>query len=193
MIETLLGMASTCSRASTRDRARGSGCRAAWSSAPLAGRPHAPPSLSGRGPAWWSVRRKVGQPWRCPARHGMARAGTLSAPPGSGDAGDTLLLDAMTAAIKRLVARGKERGYVTLDELNSALTREQASSEMVEDTMAMLNDIGIHVAEGGGPEDGEAAVVGPRRPLSPLLPRSGAEASLDGSDARCGDATGWAR
>ena len=93
-----------------------------------------------------------------------------------------MTLDAMTAAVKRLIACGKERGYVTVNDLNAALPPEQVSSAMIEDTMAMLNDIGIHVVERGGPEDGEAAVVGPRRPLSPLPPRSGAEAASESAD-----------
>ncbi len=78
-----------------------------------------------------------------------------------------MTLDAMTTALKKLITRGKERGYVTLDDLNAALPAEQVSSEMIEDTMAMLGDIGINVVERGDPEDGEAAVAGPRKPLSP--------------------------
>ena len=67
------------------------------------------------------------------------------------------LLDAMGAAIKKLIARGKERGYVTVDELNAALPSEQVSSEMIEDTMAMLSEAGINVVEAEETEDGEAA------------------------------------
>jgi RNA polymerase primary sigma factor len=104
-----------------------------------------------------------------------------------------MMLDAMTAAIKKLIARGKERGRVTVDELNAALPAEQVSSEMVEYTMAMLNDIGINVVERGDPEDGDAAVAGPRKPLSPLPLRSGAEAPLDGSEGGYIDATNRAR
>ena len=111
----------------------------------------------------------------------MARAGTLPASPGCGDARDTMTLDARTTAIKRLIARGKERGYVTLGELSTALPPEQVPPAMIEDTMAMLNDIGINVVERGDPDDGEAATGGPRKPLSPLPLRSGAEAPLDGS------------
>jgi hypothetical protein len=55
---------------------------------------------------------------------------------------------------------------------------------MIEDTMAMLNDIGIHLAERGDAEDGEAAVGGPRSPLSPSSLQSGAEALLEGSADR---------
>ena len=106
------------------------------------------------------------------------------------EAVDGALIDTMTSAIKKLIARGKERSYVTVDELNAALPSEQVSSEMIEDTMAMLNDIGIHVVERGDPDDREAAVAGPRKPLSPLPLRSGAEAPLDELDGRYGDATG---
>src|SRR3546814_12481595 len=44
------------------------------------------------------------------------------------EAPDGPLLDD-SAAVKRLVARGKERGYVTYDDLNAALPSEQVSSE----------------------------------------------------------------
>ncbi|MBL6453853.1 RNA polymerase sigma factor RpoD [Belnapia sp. T6] len=70
-----------------------------------------------------------------------------------------VLLDTMTAAVKKLIARGKERGYVTYDELNAALPSDQVSSEMIEDTMAMLSEIGINVVESEDGEDGEAAPV----------------------------------
>jgi RNA polymerase primary sigma factor len=67
-----------------------------------------------------------------------------------------VLLDTLTAAVKKLIARGKERGYVTYDELNAALPSEQVSSEMIEDTMATLSEIGINVVENEEAEDAEA-------------------------------------
>ncbi|HYI84855.1 MAG TPA: RNA polymerase sigma factor RpoD [Acetobacteraceae bacterium] len=70
------------------------------------------------------------------------------------EAVEGVLLDTMTTAIKKLIARGKERSYVTVDELNAALPSEQVSSEMIEDTMAMLNDIGINVVESDEAEEG---------------------------------------
>src|SRR5512134_596294 len=69
---------------------------------------------------------------------------------------DAPLLDSLGASIKRMIARGKERGYVTYDELNSALPPEQVSSEQIEDTMAMLSEIGISVVEGEDSEEGNA-------------------------------------
>ena len=72
--------------------------------------------------------------------------------------GDTTLIDNQSAAVKRLIARGKERGYITFDELNAVLPAEQSSSEQIEDVMAMLNEMGIQVVEGEETEDGEAVV-----------------------------------
>jgi len=69
---------------------------------------------------------------------------------------ETTLLDVQTAAVKRLIARGKERGYITFDELNTVLPPEQNSSEQIEDVMANFNEMGIQVVEGEETEDGEA-------------------------------------
>jgi RNA polymerase primary sigma factor len=70
---------------------------------------------------------------------------------------ETTLLDVQTVAVKRLIARGKERGYITFDELNTVLPPEQNSSEQIEDVMANFNEMGIQVVEGEETEDGEAA------------------------------------
>ncbi|MFC4166639.1 RNA polymerase sigma factor RpoD [Teichococcus aestuarii] len=67
------------------------------------------------------------------------------------------LLDTLSAAVKKLVARGKERGYVTYDELNQALPDSQVSSELIEDTMAMLSELGVNVVEAEETEDTEGA------------------------------------
>ena len=52
-----------------------------------------------------------------------------------------------------MVARAKERGYVTYDELNEVLPQDQVSSEQIEDTMTMLSEMGINVIEGDEAED----------------------------------------
>src|SRR6201997_5086000 len=72
---------------------------------------------------------------------------------------ETTLLDVQTAAVKRLIARGKERGYITFDELNAILPPDQNSSEQIEDVMANFSEMGIQVVEGEETEDGEAPVV----------------------------------
>jgi RNA polymerase primary sigma factor len=74
------------------------------------------------------------------------------------EAVEGVLLDTQSAAVKKLIARGKERGYVTYDEINAVLPSEQVSSEMIEDTMAMLNEMGINVVEAEETEEGEGIV-----------------------------------
>jgi RNA polymerase primary sigma factor len=73
------------------------------------------------------------------------------------DAGDRPLIDGAQATIKALLARGKERGYVTYDQLNKALPLEQVSSEQIEETMTMLSEMGITVVESDEGEDTEGA------------------------------------
>ena len=70
---------------------------------------------------------------------------------------DGPLMDSQTVAVKKMLARSKERGYVTYDELNAVLPAEQMSSEQIEDTMAMLNEMGINLVDGEEPEDWAAA------------------------------------
>src|SRR5271154_4391691 len=72
---------------------------------------------------------------------------------------ETTLLDVQSAAVKRLIARGKERGFITFDELNAVLPSEQNSSEQIEDVMANLSEMGIQVVEGEEAEDGEPPVA----------------------------------
>src|ERR1700739_2024435 len=84
------------------------------------------------------------------------------------EAAEGALLDAGAASIRKMVARGKERGYVTYDELNAALPPDQVSSEQIEDTMTMLSEAGINVIEseenddpaGAEAEDSEGEVRG---------------------------------
>jgi RNA polymerase primary sigma factor len=67
---------------------------------------------------------------------------------------DSPLLDLSDQAVKKLLKTAKARGYVTYDELNSVLPSEEVSSEQIEDTMAMLSDMGINVIENDEAEDG---------------------------------------
>jgi RNA polymerase primary sigma factor len=67
------------------------------------------------------------------------------------------LLDTVSAAVKKLVARGKERGYITVDELNAALPQEHFSSEFIEDTLASLSEAGVNVVDNEETDEPEAA------------------------------------
>ena len=71
-----------------------------------------------------------------------------------GDA-DSPLLDMSDVGVRKMIAKAKTRGYVTYDELNKVLPSDKTSSEQIEDTMAMLNEMGINVIESEEAEDGE--------------------------------------
>ena len=62
-------------------------------------------------------------------------------------AADGPLLDLSDDAVKKMIKLAKKRGYVTMDELNAVLPSEEVTSEQIEDTMAMLSDMGINVVE----------------------------------------------
>ena len=66
---------------------------------------------------------------------------------------DSPILDSLTAPVRKMVARGKERGYVTYDELNKALPSDEVNSEQIEDTMTMLSEMGINVIENEDSEE----------------------------------------
>ncbi|HEX4181212.1 MAG TPA: RNA polymerase sigma factor RpoD [Caulobacteraceae bacterium] len=68
---------------------------------------------------------------------------------------DGPLLDLTDAGVKKFIKQAKARGYVTMDELNKVLPSEEVTSEAIEDTLAMLSEMGVNVVE--AEEDGEAA------------------------------------
>ncbi|MDM7932070.1 RNA polymerase sigma factor RpoD [Tabrizicola sp.] len=67
-------------------------------------------------------------------------------------------LDMSQAAVKKMIADAKERGYITYDQLNTVLPPEQVSSEQIEDVMSMLSEMGINIIEDDEVEDAEAPV-----------------------------------
>ena len=71
-----------------------------------------------------------------------------------GDA-DSPLLDMSDVGVRKMIAKAKARGYVTYDELNKVLPSDKTSSEQIEDTMALLNEMGINVIESEEAEEGE--------------------------------------
>jgi RNA polymerase primary sigma factor len=73
------------------------------------------------------------------------------------DAAETPLLDQTAVAIKKMMARGKERGYLTYDELNAALPTDQLSPDQIEDVMTQLSELGINVIESEESEEPAAA------------------------------------
>ncbi len=86
-----------------------------------------------------------------------------------GDA-DSPLLDMSDVGVRKMIAKAKARGYVTYDELNKVLPSDKTSSEQIEDTMAMLNEMGINVIESEEAEEGEEGGA--------LVPESGTGKAL---------------
>ena len=75
---------------------------------------------------------------------------------------DGPLLDLTDAGVKKFIKQAKARGYVTMDELNKVLPSEEVTSEQIEDTLAMLSEMGVNVIENEEQADeaegGEVAV-----------------------------------
>lgn len=96
------------------------------------------------------------------------------------DGGDAPLIDLNDASVKKLIARAKKRGTITIDELNEALPQDQMSSEQIEDVMSALNDMGVQIVEkeeGGDDEeenDSESASDDEVDPLDDGGPRPAA-------------------
>ena len=70
--------------------------------------------------------------------------------------GDGPLLDLSDDVVKKMIKAAKKRGFVTMDELNAVLPSEEVTSEQIEDTMAMLSDMGINVVEDDEEAEAEA-------------------------------------
>jgi len=60
---------------------------------------------------------------------------------------DAPLIDLNEASIKKLIAKAKRRGYITVDELNEALPQDQMSSEQIEDVMSAISEMGVNIVE----------------------------------------------
>src|SRR3989304_2995004 len=67
------------------------------------------------------------------------------------------LLDLSDAGVKKMIKAAKKRGYVTYEQLNAVMPSEEVTSEAIEDTLAMLSEMGINVVEteDADSEDGE--------------------------------------
>ena len=60
---------------------------------------------------------------------------------------EPVTLDSAQQTIKTLMKVGKERGFVTHDELNAALPQEDYTSEQIDDVMSSLSEMGVSVVE----------------------------------------------
>ncbi|CAO4842032.1 MAG: RNA polymerase sigma factor RpoD [Holosporales bacterium] len=49
--------------------------------------------------------------------------------------------------LRKLLALGKERGYITYDELNEALPQSEMTSDQIDETMSMISEMGISIVD----------------------------------------------
>ncbi len=66
---------------------------------------------------------------------------------GEKEGGDAPLIDLNDASIKKLIARAKRRGVITVDELNEALPQDQMSADQIEDIMSAISEMGVNIVE----------------------------------------------
>ncbi|MBU2822671.1 RNA polymerase sigma factor RpoD, partial [Acidithiobacillus ferrooxidans] len=61
--------------------------------------------------------------------------------------------ESQRSELKRLIARGKEQGYLTYREINDHLPEEVFDPEQMENVISMINDMGIEVFEEAPDDD----------------------------------------
>src|SRR5207237_8586044 len=72
--------------------------------------------------------------------------------------------DQLLSEVKKLISLGKEKGFLTYEELNSTLPAEMVSSEQMSNLMAMFGEMDIEIIDAAEGEryqktaDGEEAV-----------------------------------
>jgi RNA polymerase primary sigma factor len=98
------------------------------------------------------------------------------------------VIDLNDAALKRLIARAKKRGWLTYEELNTALPQGEMSSEQIEDVMSALSDMGINLVErdeaieGEEEEEEEAIEEVTAEPLGPAVLTAQPKEKIDRTD-----------
>lgn len=95
-----------------------------------------------------------------------------------------VMLDMSQAAVKKMIAEARDKGYITYDQLNQVLPPDQVSSEQIEDVMSMLSEMGINIIEDEEAEDDEA------KPTTDVVEaNSSREVAVSGSEAEKLDRT----
>jgi len=87
--------------------------------------------------------------------------------PAEEPATDAPLIDSVNKEIKKLLARAKERGYVSYDEINAALPAGKVTSEQIEDTMAMLSEMGVNIVDADDEGEEQPAAAAPEPEETP--------------------------
>ncbi len=93
-------------------------------------------------------------------------------------------LDMSQAAIKKMIAEAREKGFITYDQLNDALPPDQVNSEQIEDVMSMLSEMGINIIEADEVEEEEqkSTALAETGKRGEIMLGSGKEEKLDRTD-----------
>jgi RNA polymerase primary sigma factor len=101
---------------------------------------------------------------------------------GTEEEADAISSNTQPPALKKLVAKGKVRGYVTYDELNSALPQGKVSSEAIEDALTMFSDMGVNIVDSDDDEEEEAEAPAAEKKKTKKKTADGEEEVLDSPD-----------
>ncbi|PIE07581.1 MAG: RNA polymerase sigma factor RpoD [Rhodobacterales bacterium] len=104
---------------------------------------------------------------------------------------DQVTPDMGQAAVKKMIAEAREKGYITYDQLNQVLPPEHVSSEQIEDVMSMLSEMGINIIEDEDAEDAEDAEDGAGKGSTEVVPTGAAsrEVAVAGAETEKLDRT----
>ena len=69
------------------------------------------------------------------------------------EGGDGPIIDNAVQTLKKMIARGREHGYVYFEEISKSLPPDKVSSEKIDDVVAQLAEMGINVIEGEEADD----------------------------------------
>ncbi len=81
----------------------------------------------------------------------------LAQKPSEGEALDDIPLMELSKSnptLKRLISKGKARGYITYDDLNEALPQDQLSSDQIDEAMSTISEMGISIVDSDEVEEG---------------------------------------
>ena len=70
---------------------------------------------------------------------------------------DRSLLDRSNAAVEELIRSAKKHGYVTVEQINSALLSKETNSEQINDILSIFGKMGVNVIETKGSKEEGAA------------------------------------
>jgi RNA polymerase primary sigma factor len=108
-----------------------------------------------------------------------------------GAGGDAPLIDLNDASVKKLLAKAKRKGYLTIEELNAAVPQDQFDADQIEDIMSAINDMGVQIVEseeaGEDGEDREEEEVETIDNISENDPRSLTQPKKPGAGERTDD------